>query len=316
MTDFSEKLLDLYQKRKYFPEDIFNADEVNLQANGRSFEFFSTRATVRKNLVGEGHLTVLVCANAAGSLLKPFFIFPGEDMSCLPAGELENCYLAFNNSAYMDEELFKQWLSRMIAETIESRTTDDGKLHPALLLLDGHSSHLNSTTLMTAACHNIDVLCLPSHTMHLLQPNDCALNKTLKDNMQANLSSLLELHEKITLAELAHLFSEAMKYENIPRSVIQSFRHTGVFPHDPLQMSKVLVKEKVKELTDPNEEIIEKVTNLVKEHVSALEKVVKGKGSERMPHLKYGNADFRQKEHVSSLHMNLWLRLSILKNFP
>ena len=42
-------------------------------------------------------------------------------------------------------------------------------------------------------------------------------------------------------------------------------------------MSKVLVKEKVKELTDPNEEIIEKVTNLVKEHVSALEKVVKGK---------------------------------------
>ena len=34
VTDFSEKLLDLYQKRKYFPEDIFNADEVNLQANG------------------------------------------------------------------------------------------------------------------------------------------------------------------------------------------------------------------------------------------------------------------------------------------
>ena len=95
--------------------------------------------------------------------------------------------------------------------------------------------------------------------------------------MQANLSSLLELHEKITLAELAYLFSEAMKYENIPQSVMQSFRHTGVFPHNPLQMSKVLVKEKVKELTDPNEEIIKKVTNQVKEHVSALEKVVKGK---------------------------------------
>ena len=277
IDDFLKKLLELYHEKKYLPEDIYNADEVNIQVSGQTFEFLSTSATVRKNLVGDGHLTALICANAAGSVLTPFFIFPGEDIACLPGGSLENAYMAYNKSAYMDKELFQQWLSLMVSDIRESRTDEEGNVRPALLLFDGHSSHLNSTTLMTAACQKLDILCLPSHTTHLLQPNDCALNKTLKDNMQENLASLLEVHEKITLGELAHLFSNAIACDNVKRSVIQSFRHTGVFPHDPLQMSKMLVKEKVKALESENEKIVEEVATMVKDHVGALESIVKGK---------------------------------------
>ena len=76
---------------------------------------------------------------------------------------------------------------------------------------------------MTATCQKLDILCLPSHTTHLLQPNDCALTKTLKDNMLENLASLLEVCEKITLGELAHLFSNAIACANVKQSIIQWF---------------------------------------------------------------------------------------------
>ena len=142
-----------------------------------------TQKHVLKLYILGGHLTAQIYANSAGSVLTPFFIFPGEDIACLPVGSLENAYMAYNKSAYMDKELFQLWLSPNVSDI------------SALLLFDGHSSHLNSTTLMTATCQKIDILCLPSHTTHLLQPNGCALNKTLKDNMQENLTSLLEVHE-------------------------------------------------------------------------------------------------------------------------
>ena len=178
---------------------------------------------ISENLDGDGHLAALNCANAAGSALTPFFIFLGEDIACLPVGSLENAYMAYNKSAYMDKELFHLWLSLMVLDIRESQIVEEGNVCPALLLFDGHSSHLHSTTLMTAACQKLDILCLPSHTTHLLQPNECALNKTLKDNMHENLASLLEVHEKITLEELIHLFSNSIACVNVKQNVIQSF---------------------------------------------------------------------------------------------
>ena len=142
--------------------------------------------------MGDGHLTVLLTSNAAGDVLPPFFIFPGKDISCIPSGSLENdVYASFNESAYMEEVQFQQWLSLFIKDVKPMRTRY-GVVHPVLLIIDGHSSHVNLTTSLTAACHDIVLLCLPSHMTHLLQPNDCALNKMMKDNLQAKVTLLVE----------------------------------------------------------------------------------------------------------------------------
>ena len=262
VSDFYSTLKSLYDEYNFLPECIFNTDEVGIQLASRPFEFFSTRNVVRKNLVGEGHLTVSITSSAAGGVLKPFFIFPGQDVTAIPAGSLENgSYVAYSPSAYMDEVLFQQWLLRFIEDTKEIRIRGD-VINPILLILDGHSSHINLGTLFTAACHQIVVLCLPSHTTHLLQPNDFALNKTVKDNMQKNLSQLLEANEEITCGELASIVSKALQCENISLSVKKSFEHTGIFPFDPLKMSVLMKKASVKDMNKEDEKFSESSRNL------------------------------------------------------
>jgi hypothetical protein len=51
-----------------------------------------------------------------------------------------------------------------------------------LLILDGHSSHISIDFLIYAVEHNIAVLCLPSHTSHILQPLDVGLFATLQQH--------------------------------------------------------------------------------------------------------------------------------------
>ena len=119
--------------------------------------------------------------------------------------------------------------------------------------------------------------------------------------MQGNLASLLEVHEKITLGELAHLFSNAIACENVKQSIIQLFQHTGVFPHNSLQMSKMLLKKKVKALESENEKIVEEVAKMVKDHVGALESIVKGKRKREEATQRFRSVGFQQKRPMSLL---------------
>jgi hypothetical protein len=92
---------------------------------------------VRKNLVGDGHLTALVTSNASGGVLKPFFIFPGQNLTDIPAGSLEDeKYVVHSASGYMDEELFLQWICKFIKDVSDVQKIGDSVL-PVLLLLDG-----------------------------------------------------------------------------------------------------------------------------------------------------------------------------------
>lgn len=271
LSDFYSTLGDLLKQYQFRPIDIFNTDEVGIQIASRTIHLFTSRAVIRRNLVGDGHLTVLFTTNADGQIFKPFFIFPGTDLSCIPSGSFQNdVYTSFNTSAYMDEEQFQQWLSCFINE-IASERLQNGILKPILLIVDGHSSRLNPTTVLTAACHNIILLCLPSHMTHLLQPNDCFFNKTVKDNLQHRIVQLVEVREEITRGELAAMVSESILEKNISPSIVQSFKHTGICPFDSLRMTEMLGRESVQPFPDEDQSLIDIVVNLTQEELSKKE---------------------------------------------
>ncbi|KAJ8945540.1 hypothetical protein NQ318_020385, partial [Aromia moschata] len=51
---------------------------------------------------------------------------------------------------------------------------------PKLLIFDGHNSHIILPLIDMAIKHNIELLCLPSHTSHVLQPLDVGVFKPTK----------------------------------------------------------------------------------------------------------------------------------------
>ena len=53
------------------------------------------------------------------------------------------------------------------------------------IILDGHKSHLTLEVIQKAKEHGVDMLSLPSHTSHVLQPLDVACFKPFKTAFRA-----------------------------------------------------------------------------------------------------------------------------------
>ena len=84
-----------------------------------------------------------------------------------------------SKKGWIDQDLFNFWLRKHFVSNAVAG-------HPLLLLLDGHSSHYQSTTLRFAKENDIIVFCLPSHSTHECQvePLDCSLFCPLKLHWQ------------------------------------------------------------------------------------------------------------------------------------
>ena len=87
------------------------------------------------------------------------------------------CPTSFNPRGWTDSELAVEWLTEGFDPATKETTASDPDFEPPyrLLILDGHDSHVTWQFFM--ACHEQRILplCLPPHTIHLLQPLDVAI---------------------------------------------------------------------------------------------------------------------------------------------
>jgi hypothetical protein len=95
-----------------------------------------------------------------------------------------------NDAGYMDEAVFRDhFVLDFCEKTIRTENNLVGRY--ALLVLDGHNSRINVDAMLTLAGHRVMVLCLPSHTTHVLQPLDSGVNKLLKQSLSDRLFDTL-----------------------------------------------------------------------------------------------------------------------------
>jgi hypothetical protein len=124
-------------------------------------------------------LSVLVCINATGVAIPSFYIFRGKRFGqnyihhCEPGATM-----AMQPRAWMTSYLFGAWMSRFI-ELVRA-SSSISPCHRHLLILDGHISHVNVEVVKEAKRASLDLLTLPSHTSHALQPLDVSIFKPFK----------------------------------------------------------------------------------------------------------------------------------------
>ena len=83
---------------------------------------------------------------------------------------MEQCSsISHSPKGWTDQELGSKWLERDFEPATAARNPSGGY---RLLILDGHNSHCTYAFCTFAEKHNIIVVCLPSHTTHILQPCD------------------------------------------------------------------------------------------------------------------------------------------------
>ena len=88
-------------------------------------------------------------------------------------------------NGWINNDLFLQWFKFFLANIPPTC--------PVLLIMDGYGTHMSIELIELAQSNGVHLLCLPSHTTHILQPLDVGVFKSFKSNFSRLAASMLLL---------------------------------------------------------------------------------------------------------------------------
>ena len=230
-----ENLQHLYSLHQYSPDRIWNCDESGAQAGRNGSAIVIARRGARRvhSIVPNQRewLSVLVCINAAGTSIPSFYIFRGRRFR---QNYIEKCEagatMAMQQRAWMTSYLFSAWISHFIASV--RRVGDISPQNRHLLILDGHNSHVTLDVVREASAAGLDLMTLPAHTSHALQPLDVAVFKPFKQHFREyrDFWSSRNLDESATKDVLSQWVSLALRKALSASNIKKGFSATGIFP--------------------------------------------------------------------------------------
>ena len=233
--EFYKNLLQLYNKFAYPPSNIWNVDESGCNASKSGLDRVLARKGVRSvyaQIPNEREwLNILTSINVAGHSIPHFYIFKGKRrlrdyIHLCEAGSI----MAMQEKEYMTSYLFSRWMDHFI-EQLEAI----GNLSPSnrhLVILDGHKSHVSLEVIQKAKHHGVDMISLPSHTSHALQPLDVACFKPFKTALKAYRNKWMVQNSggKVEKDILAQWVDLSLKKALSPNNIRRGFRATGIWP--------------------------------------------------------------------------------------
>lgn len=245
VNDFYDKLESVIQKYnlKNRPHLVFNCDEsafptdpnnlLALGEKGKKSFYRQIGGTGRENI------SVNSCVTAAGDKVPPHIIFKGQAVQCRWVSKAEypgTCYSATTNG-YMEECVFFMWLTESFVPFVnEMRAKHNESNSHAVLIYDGHRSHISVRVIRLALDNKIVLVRLPSHLTHRLQPLDLAVFGPVKTAWGRK---MVEHGKKNMGASNFYLTRETFsKYvgevwrDTPSKNIIAGFKETGLFPID------------------------------------------------------------------------------------
>ena len=146
-------------------------------------------------------------------------------MNGTPSGSIHACH----PSGWIQREIFSQWYLHFFKHT--KPTKED----LVILVLVGHYSHTRNLEVITLARENrVDIICLPSHSSHKIQPLDKAFMGPLKTFYCQEIEKWLRSNpgRVVTVYQIGKLFGNAYKQAATGETAPNCFQVTGLFPCD------------------------------------------------------------------------------------
>ena len=186
-------------------------------------------------------MTLVACVRATGSYIPPTLIYQGQSHDLLDTWvqDLNNteAYFAVSEKGWTNNDLGLQWLEKVFNKSTRTQT---GRSRRRLLIVDGHSSHVNLPFLEYADANSIIILVLPPHTTHRLQPLDVGLFSPLAQHYSQQLDVVMRNSlgiTSITKHIFWPIFYSAWQKSFTTENIQSAFEATGIFP---LNASRVL----------------------------------------------------------------------------
>ena len=231
---FFEKVGGLYARLNLLskPMQIYNSDETGINVvhkPGRIITEMGKKKVwaVTSGEKGKTH-TVVSCVSATGQVIPPMMIYPRVRMSeALKKDAVPGTLFACSKSGWINQELYLEWFRFFISIIPATRLV--------LLIQDGHSSHISLEVIRLAQENDIHLLCLPSHTSHLLQPLDVGVFKSLKTYFHKACKQFMAANPGVVVRSenLASLLAVAWPQSMTPINIMSGFRKCGLYPLNP-----------------------------------------------------------------------------------
>jgi len=150
-------------------------------------------------------------------------------MSCLYAQKPTEILsrVAVSPNGWTDQELGFLWLRDVFdpqtAAINPTRATQ-------LLLLNGHNSHCSIEFLNFAKSKNIEILCLPPHTTHALQPCDVGVFSPLASRWAAEVEKAFDSGEGVSHQTFLKVYHRAHDQAITPQIIQAAWQKAGIHP--------------------------------------------------------------------------------------
>jgi hypothetical protein len=185
-----------------------------------------TKATSQER----GILVTTSCTiNAAGNTIPPAMVFPRKKFQPrmirgAPPGTLG----LVSSNGWMTADIFSQVMEHFVkhsGSTVEN---------PTLLILDNHESHLSLAAINLAKDNGVNLLTLPPHCSHRLQPLDISIFAPFKSYYNSAVDSWMLRNPAvpITIYEIAEFVGVAHDKAMTPCNIKSGFRKAGIYPVD------------------------------------------------------------------------------------
>ena len=207
----------------------------------------SGRITNAKTDGNREFLNLLACICADGTKLSVGLIYKGESHDLQESwvddlGE-DIAYFAASANGWSCDSLGLQWLQKIFDRHTKEKTGRSKRL----LIVDGHSSHVNMAFLDWADKHGIIIHILPAHCTHRMQPLDVGLFSPLSTAYTKQLNNLMfKSLGMVTMTKRLFypLFRAAWIEAFTEKNILKSFAKPGIWPCDRSQIINILQKPK------------------------------------------------------------------------
>ena len=233
-----EKFFNLYEMiiKDYHiesPMKKWNCDESSVQDVPKEQEMLGVTGEKTSNVTSKEQgetSTILTFANACRQGFPPVVIHKGGSVSNKwKQGAPWNVTIRASPKGWINKEIFYEYTVSWVTYLKATGHLDK----PHLLLYDAHESHIyNLDFLKLMVANKIEVLAMPWHTSHVLQPLDSTTLANFKTNWNNNLTDYLFHNVGCTMPKQDFWipFWPAWHKSMTVVAVQSGFRKTGTFP--------------------------------------------------------------------------------------
>ena len=171
--------------------------------------------------------------------MPPFVIYKGktlfEEWCCNCP---EKTVYTVCPSGWMEKEQFVEWFKEVFL--VYTRHL----LRKKFLFLDGHGSHVSIELIDLAVQTEVDLLCVPAHTSHALQPLDVGVFSVVKKTWIKTLKRffLEKGFQSISMTNFAKLLAKIFCDSFKPHHAVARFYKSALFPLDSTKVTKEFIE--------------------------------------------------------------------------